>query len=84
MRGDIRKWQFINEIINKDSTKKDFPESFMINGVCIMDQRKIANEFNKYFVQIGPRLAESININTQKSFKDYLSNEMTLFFNLKK
>ena len=49
-----------------------------------MDQRKIANEFNKYFVQIGPQLAENININTQKSFKDYLSNKMTQFFYLKK
>ena len=38
-----------------------------------MHQDKVANEFNKFFVNIGPNLAERINTSSTQNFKDYLN-----------
>ena len=38
----------------------------------MLDQNKIAHGFNKWFMDIGPKLASSIP-NSSKDFKDFLS-----------
>ena len=65
-------WNTINDIINRKNNKSNPPEGFLINNVMEHDQQKIAHEFNKYFVQIGPKLADDIQIPHNKCFKDYL------------
>ena len=42
------------------STKGSFPKRMIIDGQEIFDQRKIATCFNKFFVDIGPKLASMI------------------------
>ena len=73
-KNDVKKtWQLINQIISKTSKKHDFPKSFLVNGSYITDKTEIANEFNKYFIHIGPQLAAGISVDTEKTFKDYLN-----------
>ena len=45
----------------------------MINGVFVSDNNITANEFNKYFVNIGPKLASKITQSPNMSFNDYLT-----------
>ena len=72
-KSDIKKtWSTIKYILNKNQNDKCFPNYFIINGTPVSDQTTIANEFNKYFTNIGPSLASQINYSVGKSFKDYL------------
>ena len=83
-KNDMRKtWSTINEIINKTKQKKEFPESFMLEGQSIYDKSVIANEFNNFFVNIGPNLADKISTPPNKSHKDYLKNNFSHDFAFK-
>ena len=80
-KNDMRKtWMKINEIINKDKKKKNFPEQFLIDDKLISDKSMITNKFNQYFVEIGPKLAEKISLPKNKSFEEYLRNPVTQHF----
>ena len=37
-----------------------YPSYFLINEIPYNDPLKISNEFNKYFIDIGPTLASKI------------------------
>ena len=59
------------------STKSSFPRRMIIDGQEIFDQEKIANCFNKFFVDIGPKLASMIP-ESQTKFDQYLNPHQTL------
>ena len=84
-KDDIKgTWRNINVILNRTDDKNDFTESFMLDGKIISDKVDIANNFNKFFTDVGPRFARDIVTSNENSFKDYL-NERYLFsfdFNL--
>ena len=58
-QNDIKKsWDVIKEIIGgAKSTKGIFPKRMIIDDQEISDQGKIANCFNKFFVDIGSEQA---------------------------
>ena len=57
--GDCKKtWQLINELLGKK--KNEVEPYFLINGEIIENRRKIADEFNKYFLSI----ASTLNLST--------------------
>ena len=60
-------WRILNEILNKDKKIKELPKQFSVGKHIIKNPIKIANEFNKYFVNIGPELAE-------KTYNQHLTN----------
>lgn len=59
-KGDLKQtWKILKEVIgvpNKTSVSK----MFNIHGTTVSDPAVIAREFNKYFVNVGEKLAESI------------------------
>ena len=60
---DIKKrWTVIKEIIvkAKHSKKSNFPPKLKIGNKIKTGEDEIANEFNKYFADIGPSLAKNI------------------------
>jgi len=77
-------WKTIKNIINKDSLKSNFPETFKINNERESSPKKIADAFNEYFVQIGPQLANSTqNPASNRSHRDYLLTPITTSFQFK-
>ena len=48
----------------------------VIDGCEIFDQNKVAHSFNKFFMDIGRKLAFSIP-SSSKDFKDFLSSAST-------
>ena len=76
--GNCKKtWQLINELRGKSS--KATKPYFIINGDIIVNRRKIADEFNKYFLSIATELnANSVvselalAVRSLPQFTDYL------------
>ena len=52
-------WQTINELLNRQSKATTINE-VNVNGKSIAGDKDIANEFNKYFSEIGKKLAKEI------------------------
>ena len=59
------------------STKGSFPRRMIIDGQEKIDQGKMANCFNKFFVDIGPKLASMIP-ESQTKFDQYRNPYQTL------
>ena len=67
-----RTWQIMKEITGKCKVNSNrFPKSINVNGKSIKKNSRIAEEFNKYFTNVGPNLASKIQ-NTSKTFEDFL------------
>ena len=66
-----KKWDTIKEVIGKSKLiDKSLPKIMVIDECEIFDQNKIAHSFNKFFMDIGPKLASSIP-SSSKDFKDF-------------
>ena len=82
VHGDSKKtWQLINKIRGK--SKRQIKPPFVINNEKIMNRRVIANEFNKYFVSLAPKLNDlysatgQIRLSPIQCFTDYLPKPNT-------
>ena len=81
-KNDARKtWTIIREILNKTRGSSEFPNSFTINNEPVSDKQNIADNFNEFFTNIGPKLANSISTNTSNTFRDYLKKNYSSCFN---
>ena len=73
-KNDMRNtWSTINSILNRTKKKRNFPDSFNINGDFVSDKVNIANQFNIFFTNIGPKLASKIKYSGNGTFRDYLN-----------
>ena len=80
---DMKKtWQNIKSILNKAKPKSKFPDFFKINGSIENNPSVIANEFNKYFTEIGPKLAEEIPNPRGNNFRTRTSRTCALPFKI--
>ena len=53
-------WNILNSIIRKGTANNKYPDYFIDNNKTINDMNNVVNEFNDFFVNVGPRLADSI------------------------
>lgn len=65
-----RTWQVIRESLNIPP-KQNKISKIIVNDIPITDDVLIANNFNEYFSNIGPALADSLPM-TDNNFEDYL------------
>ena len=56
-------WKTIRELIGSKSTASDLPNIFVNEGKAYSNEGDIANGFNRFFVNVGPKLASSIYTN---------------------
>ena len=71
-KHDIKKtWSIIDETLHR-IRKKSLPRLFSHNGRLLIEPVEIANAFNRYFIDIGPSLAN--HIHTNHNYKEYLRN----------
>ena len=66
-------WKTIRELIGSKSTFSELPNIFVSEGKIYTKERDIANGFNDFFVNIGPKLANEIP-SSEKHFSTYLKN----------
>lgn len=84
-KSDIKKtWLTINNLINKSKRTNNFPKEFLVDGNLESDPEKIANEFNNFFIGIGPKLSQQICMPGNQSYKDFLKSPMENQFNFRR
>ena len=72
-QNDIKKtWDTIKTAINKRRHKSKYPDFFKVNNTNVFDKTEISNQFNRYFVNIGPELADSLDTSGKATFTSYL------------
>ena len=72
-------WSVIKEAIGKDSPRQQkFPNKINLRSKFITSTDSIAINFNKYFTEIGPNLANKI-ITPLVNFDTYLNNMCKIF-----
>jgi hypothetical protein len=69
-------WKTISDLLNKNKKIKNFPEYFKYNGINIRDKLEIANMFNNFFVNIGPKLAQEIPQTSNRNHSQYLTSNV--------
>ena len=70
----------IKELLNR-SSHKNLPDHMSINGHKVTDEGQIANHFNKYFGEIGSKMASTIPLYNNVKYSDYLNFEIPSIFN---
>ena len=80
-KSDIKKtWGQINEILSKKKKTVDLPRYILNGNDTLTENKDIANCFNNFFCNIGPSLAGSIKSPTNKSYSDYMKQNITSSF----
>ena len=73
-KSDIKNtWKTINGILARSKGESKSFEEIVVNNKSISGKQEIANEFNNFFVHIGPKLAQCIDTNGKKPYSDYLN-----------
>ena len=68
-------WQTINKVLGRTYNKISIPNTFISNDKILTGEFEIAEGFNSFFANIGPKLAKDIP-QTNSSFADFLSGEV--------
>ena len=81
-RNNIKQtWKIINGVINKSHEKSPFSEYFLINNQKVKNKKSIADSFNKFYTDLGSKLANRIQQTQNLHINDYLLNEIHSKFN---
>ena len=84
-KNDIKQtWCAIKEVINQTSKKLEFSDHFLIDNKLINDTSVIANKFNCFFTNVGPKLAAVITKTNNANFMNYLQNPILHNFTFKR
>ena len=70
-QNDIKStWNTINQLLDKQKSKSFLPRSFLNDhNIEINDPNLIANNFNDFFVNVGPKLAKEFSHDTDEFYK---------------
>lgn len=73
-------WNIINEILHNDRKKSTYPASFKNGDQEITNDIDIANDFNNFFINLGPSLADKITSKgTHNEFMHKTSHNNSIF-----
>ena len=76
---DIKQtWAIIEDTL-QNKARKELPNTYLLNDRTLTNMDKIANKFNKYFINIGRLLSEQVI--SEHSSDEYLNNKTELVFN---
>ena len=69
-------WKGINNILNRKSKNSEYPTHLVCEGKIISDDLQIAEAFNDFFINIGPKLSNEIKVPENMSYKDFLKEKI--------
>ena len=77
-KNDIKQtWAIIKNTL-QNKARKELPNKYLLNDQTLTNMDEIANEFNKYIINIGCLLSEQIT--SGHSSDEYLNNKTELVF----
>ena len=73
-KNDIKAtWKTLNKIISKAKSTSNYPDEFKDeNGSIFTNSNEIVNNFNIFFINVGPNLAKNIDTDKKSSIFDYM------------
>ena len=74
-------WKNISSLLSKSNKNTNSIKTIKVNGKDSQDKTKIANAFNDFFVNVGPKLAASIDTSNKRPFNSYLTKRILTSFN---
>ena len=74
-------WSTIKYIFGKFKVKSELPNYFVIGDSEINNSYSIANHFNSFFANVGPRLSSNIYKSKNKTIHSYLKQRIACSFN---
>ena len=74
-------WSTIKDILGKFKVKSELPNYFVIGDSEINNSYSIANHFNSFFANVGPRLSSNIDKSKNKTIHSYLKQRIACSFN---
>ena len=79
-QNNIKKtWDIMKEIISRKKATHKIPSRINRNGKSYTDPLEMAEEFNNFFINVGPDLASQIKNNSSKSYEKFLSKVQNKF-----
>ena len=83
-KSNVKKmWELINQVIGKTSDKTSVISYIKVNDLEILNEKAIANEFGKYFSNVGRTYAKNVK-NSKQNIKFYNNkidiNPKSIFF----
>ena len=78
-KNDIKQTWAINKDTLQNKAREELPNKYLLNDRTLTNMDEIANEFNKYFINIGRLLSEQIT--SGHSSDEYLNDKTELVFN---
>ena len=69
-------WDTIRSVLGESRKQNKIPDFFLDENVCVTGDLSIAEGFNKFFSEIGPKLSANIP-DVNATFKDFLGEEQT-------
>ena len=78
--GNSRKtWETINEVTRRKSDKAAVYNELEFNGARITNSTEIAENFNKFFAEIGPELSARDIEEVDTSFNEFVNQASSCF-----
>ena len=78
-KNDIKQtWPIIKDTL-QNKAREELPNKYLLNDRTLTNKDEIANEFNKYFINIGRLLSEQTT--SGHSSDEYLNDKTELVFN---
>ena len=77
-------WSKINYILSRKTNNKSIPDHFIDGNKIITDKQTIANNFNSYFINIGPNMACNITNTNDSDFSHYLKEKIDIIVHFKR
>lgn len=73
-------WNVLNSIIRNGSRNNSYPQYFVDNDKTIKKMDDVVNGFNKFFVCVGPELADKINVPESDNEVEYVDRNPSAMF----
>ena len=62
-------WAVLRQVMNKNKQSVKLPKTFIVNGIEMSNSKRIAEELNTFFSEIGTKISNSIPETNQISFQ---------------
>ena len=72
-------WAVLRQVMNKNKQSVKLPKTFIVNGIEMSNSKRIAEELNTFFLEIGTKISNSIP-ETNQIFSNYLKGNYSTFF----
>ena len=78
-KGDVKRtWIVINDVIRRGKRSKKLADFMLKDNQKVYNKQVIANMFNEFYINVGPKLASEIDVNNVDIQYDYYLKDLNI------